>query len=235
MKKLLFLLSIVMLCSCSQKKQEDYKEIELTYRGIHVGVESAKANLDSILSDKIVLENVEFLSHIPQDGLDGKNIVAQFIDSIIIDQDNIISGIVSVYSYRDKISDVVFSTQRTDFSNVILPLINLYEEKYGPGEYIEAPFKAEYYSTRAKEWKFKHNSIEFFEIHYNGPSIGEYSGIASQARELDRTEIIYRDSYLNKECEKAQEVIEKFKNDSIQHIQDSISQEFEKKKQIQDI
>lgn len=235
MKRILFLLSIVMLCSCSQKKQEGYKEMDLTYRGILVGAELAKANLDSILSEKIVLENVEFISHIPHDGLDGKNIVAQFIDSIIIDQDNIISGIVSVYGYQDRISDVVFCTQRTDFSNVILPLIRLYEEKYGPGEYIEAPFKAEYYSTRAKEWKFKNNSIEFFEINYNGPSYAEYSAIASQARTLDRTEIIYRDSYLNKECEKVQGMIEKIKNDSIQHAQDSISQEFEKKKLNQDI
>lgn len=232
---LLLLFVLASLTSCTQKKEPDpeMQEIEMTYRGIPVGKDLSEANFDSLLKGRYVVENKEIISHLKNIGLDEKELVAQFIDSIVVNEDVVLQGYVLVYAYNNKISDIVFNTQQTHPS-YYAALVKLYENKYGKSMDEYPPFSDQCFDSRGNKWKFANATIHIYSFMYHPGKSHEYID-ASILRVLNRTEIIYRDNQVH------QEVLDKInarrqrEDDSIQQIQDSLKTAYKAIQATQDI
>ena len=236
MKKLLLLflvLAAITACTPPRQATPDMQEVEMTYRGIPVGKEIGEVNLDSILEGRYVIENEEVLSHIKNIGLDEKELIAQFIDSIIVTADVVLRGYVLVYAYNNKISDIVFNTSQTHPS-YYNALVKLYAGKYGQGKDEYPPFHDEYFDSRGNKWQFVNATIHIYSFMYHPGKSREYIDMSALGR-LNRTEIIYRDNQVHQEVLDMINARRQHEEDSIQHIKDSLKTAYKVIQAQQDI
>lgn len=236
MKRILLLLFVLAtLTACTQKKETELEmpEIEMTYRGIPVGKDLSEVNIDSLLKGRYVIENEEIISHLKNIGLDEKELVAQFIDSIVVNEDVVLRGYVLVYAYNNKISDIVFNTQQTHPS-YYSALVKLYENKYGKCKDEYPPFTDPYFDSRGNKWQFANATIHIYSFMYHPDKSHEYID-SSILRVLNRTEIIYRDNQVHQEVLDKINARRQSEEDSIQHIQDSLKTAYKAIQATQDI